>query len=106
MSQFVADFEAYIPAEFNGNSYGKAGVLATADKAGIDVCVLFMGGVPADPRGATRRSTGLVQSVDANGGRSRVLTARLAPRTGSTDTSASSGIVSEPCIAKPRSGRR
>lgn len=50
MSQFVADFEAYMPAEFNGNPYGKAGVLATADEAGIDVCVLFPGGVPQDPR--------------------------------------------------------
>jgi predicted TIM-barrel fold metal-dependent hydrolase len=52
MSQFVADFEAYMPAEFNGQPYGKAGVLATADEAGIDVCVLFPGGVPADPREA------------------------------------------------------
>ncbi len=50
MSQFVADFETYMPAEFNGKPYGKAGVLATADEAGIDVCVLFMGGVPPDPR--------------------------------------------------------
>lgn len=50
MAPFVADFEAYMPAEFNGGPYGKAGVLATADEAGIDVCVLFQGGVPADPR--------------------------------------------------------
>lgn len=50
MAPFVADFEAYMPAEFNGRPYGKAGVLATADEAGIDVCVLFQGGVPADPR--------------------------------------------------------
>lgn len=50
MSQFVADFEAYMPAEFNGKPYGKAGVLATLDEAGIDACVLFQGGVPADPR--------------------------------------------------------
>ena len=50
MPQFVADFETYMPAEFNGKPYGKAGVLATADEAGIDVCVLFMGGVPPDPR--------------------------------------------------------
>lgn len=50
MRQFVADFEAYMPAEFNGQPYGKAGVLATLDEAGIDVCVLFQGGVPADPR--------------------------------------------------------
>lgn len=52
MSQFVADFEAYMPAEFNGRPYGKAGVLVTADEAGIDVCVVFTGGVPADPREA------------------------------------------------------
>ena len=50
MSQFVADFEAYIPAEFNEETYGKAGVLATMDKAGIDTSVVFIGGVPADPR--------------------------------------------------------
>ncbi|MEZ4709313.1 MAG: amidohydrolase family protein [Caldilineaceae bacterium] len=47
---FVADFESYMPLEFNGQPYGKEGVLATADAAGIDVCVLFQGGVPADPR--------------------------------------------------------
>jgi len=47
---FVADFEAYMPTEFNGEPYGKAGVLATADAAGIDTCVVFCGGVPADPR--------------------------------------------------------
>lgn len=50
MSQFVADFESYMPLDYNGKSYGKAGVLATADEAGIDVCVLFCGGVPHDPR--------------------------------------------------------
>ena len=50
MSQFVADFEAYIPAEFNGEAYGKAGVLATMDEAGIDTSVVFMGGLPNDPR--------------------------------------------------------
>jgi hypothetical protein len=50
MNQFVADFEAYMPTEFNGEPYGKKGVLATADAAGIDVCVVFPGGVPADPR--------------------------------------------------------
>jgi predicted TIM-barrel fold metal-dependent hydrolase len=52
MSLFVADFEAYMPAEYNGKPYGKAGVLATADEAGIDLCVLFCGGVPHDPREA------------------------------------------------------
>ncbi len=52
MKFFVADFEAYMPAEFNGKPYGKAGVLATADEAGIDACVLFTGGVPHDPREA------------------------------------------------------
>ncbi|MEZ4673725.1 MAG: amidohydrolase family protein [Caldilineaceae bacterium] len=47
---FVADFEAYMPYTFNGQPYGKAGVLATLDEAGIDACVLFIGGVPDDPR--------------------------------------------------------
>ncbi len=47
---FVADFEAYMPFTFNDKSYGKAGVLATMDEAGIDRCVLFVGGVPHDPR--------------------------------------------------------
>jgi predicted TIM-barrel fold metal-dependent hydrolase len=46
---FVADFEAYMPDEFNGRPYGKAGVLATAEEAGIDVCVVFPGGLPVDP---------------------------------------------------------
>jgi len=50
MAGFIGDFEAYMPPEFNGKPYGKAGVLATADEAGIDVCVVFQGGVPADPR--------------------------------------------------------
>ena len=50
MPQFVADFEAYMPAEFNDEPYGKAGVLATLDEAGIDACVLFFAGVPDDPR--------------------------------------------------------
>ena len=47
---FVADFEAYMPDEFNGEPYGKAGLLATANEAGIDTCVVFPGGVPTDPR--------------------------------------------------------
>ena len=34
---FVADFETYMPDEFNDAPYGKAGVLATADAAGIDI---------------------------------------------------------------------
>jgi predicted TIM-barrel fold metal-dependent hydrolase len=50
MSSIVMDFEAYMPAEFNGEPYGVRGVLATAEKAGIDACVVFQGGVPADPR--------------------------------------------------------
>jgi uncharacterized protein len=50
MSSLVMDFEAYMPEEFNGAPYGVRGVLATADRAGIDVCVVFQGGVPADPR--------------------------------------------------------
>lgn len=52
MAQFVGDFEAYMPLEFNGNSYGKAGALALMDEAGIDVSVLFVGGVMPDPREA------------------------------------------------------
>ena len=48
-AQFVADFEAYMPAEFNDEPYGKAGLIAVADKAGIDVCVVFPGGLPPDP---------------------------------------------------------
>ncbi|HRW05836.1 MAG TPA: amidohydrolase family protein [Caldilineaceae bacterium] len=47
---FVGDFEAYMPHTFNEQPYGKAGVLATLDEAGIDACVLFVGGVPDDPR--------------------------------------------------------
>lgn len=47
---FVADFEAYMPAEYNDRPYGKAGLLANADAAGIDLLVVFPGGVPADPR--------------------------------------------------------
>jgi predicted TIM-barrel fold metal-dependent hydrolase len=50
MSSLVMDFEAYMPVEFNGAPYGVPGLLATADRAGIDVCVVFQGGVPADPR--------------------------------------------------------
>ena len=49
---FVADFETYMPDEFNDAPYGKAGVLATADAAGIDICVVFPGDVPPDPREA------------------------------------------------------
>ena len=47
---FVADFEAYMPAEYNGKPYGKSGLLANADAAGIDILVVFPGGVHADPR--------------------------------------------------------
>ena len=47
---FVADFEAYMPAEFNGAPYGKAGLLAVADQAGIHTCVVFPGELPPDPR--------------------------------------------------------
>ena len=54
MTDFVADFEAYMPAEFNGKPYGASGLLATADEAGIDVCVVFPGSVPPDPREANR----------------------------------------------------
>jgi predicted TIM-barrel fold metal-dependent hydrolase len=50
MNQFVADFESYMPAEYNGQPYSKAGLLANADEAGIEVSVVFPGGVPADPR--------------------------------------------------------
>ncbi|MBV7340013.1 amidohydrolase family protein [Chloroflexi bacterium TSY] len=61
MSHFVADFEAYMPAEFNGEEYGVKGVLKTADEAGIDVCVLFQGGVPADPRDGNAKLLAAVQ---------------------------------------------
>ena len=50
MNTFIADFEAYMPADFNGQAYGVSGVLATMDKAGIDASVVFQGGVPQDPR--------------------------------------------------------
>lgn len=49
-TQFVADFEAYMPAEFNDQSYGKSELLSLADEVGIDVCVVFPAGVPPDPR--------------------------------------------------------
>ena len=55
MSQFVADFESYMPDEFAGKPYGPAGLLANADDAGIDVSVVFQGGVPAIPAPATPR---------------------------------------------------
>jgi predicted TIM-barrel fold metal-dependent hydrolase len=67
MAQFVADFEAYMPAEFNGKPYGVDGVLATLDEAGIDVCVLFQGGVPADPR------PGNAHLLQATKGQARIL---------------------------------
>ena len=50
MRQFVADFESYMPDDFAGKPYGPAGLLTNADEAGIDVSVVFQGGVPADPR--------------------------------------------------------
>ena len=50
MSQFVADFESYMPDEFAGKPYGPAGLLANADDAGIDVSVVFQASLPADPR--------------------------------------------------------
>ena len=50
MSQFVADFESYMPDHFAGKPYGPTGLLANADAAGIDVSVVFQAGVPADPR--------------------------------------------------------
>ena len=49
-TQFVADFEAYMPAVFNDKPYGKPGLLSLADEAGIDCCVVFPAGVPPDPR--------------------------------------------------------
>lgn len=52
MAHIVGDFEAYMPLEFNGKPYGKAGALATMDAAGIDFSVLFVGGVMPDPREA------------------------------------------------------
>jgi predicted TIM-barrel fold metal-dependent hydrolase len=67
MTQFVADFEAYMPLDYNDKPYGVAGVLATLDEAGIDVCVLFQGGVPADPR------PGNAHLLEATKGQSRIL---------------------------------
>ena len=72
MTEFVADFEAYMPTEFNGQPYGVTGVLTTADEAGIDTCVVFPGGVPHDPReanapsltGQQRGSTDLARLFD------------------------------------------
>lgn len=52
MAHIVGDFEAYMPLEFNGKPYGKEGALATMDEAGIEVAVLFVGGVMPDPRAA------------------------------------------------------
>ena len=40
-SQFAADFEAYMPTEFNGEPYGKSGRLSLANEASINVCVVF-----------------------------------------------------------------
>ncbi len=54
MTDFVADFEAYMPDEFNGEPYGRAGLFATADGAGIDTCVVFPGILPPDPRSVNR----------------------------------------------------
>ena len=71
MSQFVADFEAYMPAEFNGQAYGIAGVLATMDEAGIDASVVFIGGLPSDPR---EENAGLLREVK---GESRILPGAL-----------------------------
>ena len=71
MSQFIADFEAYIPVEFNGEAYGKAGVLATMDEASIDASVVFIGGVPIDPREANAQVLREVQ------GESRILPGAL-----------------------------
>lgn len=49
-SQFAADFEAYMPTEFNGEPYGKSGRLSLANEASINVCVVFPAGVPPGPR--------------------------------------------------------
>jgi len=64
---FVADFEAYMPYEFNGKPYGKAGVLTTADEAGIDVCVVYPGTLPYRPAELNSRLLNEMQ------GESRVL---------------------------------
>ena len=52
MAHFVGDFESYMPLTFNDNPYGKDGALQMMDAAGIDVAVLFVGGVMPDPREA------------------------------------------------------
>lgn len=48
-ASFIADFEAYMPYAFNGKPYGKAGVMATADEAGINTLVVFPGTLPYEP---------------------------------------------------------
>ena len=46
----IGDFEAYMPQEFDGEPYGRDGILRTMDEAGIDFSVVFPGGLPPDPR--------------------------------------------------------
>ncbi len=67
MSQFVADFESYMPDTFADKPYGPSGLLANADAAGIDVSVVFKSGVPTDPR------PGNAALLDAVEGVSRIL---------------------------------
>ena len=52
-AQFVADFEAYMPAEFNDEPYGKTGLIAVADKAALMYVLYF----PADCHLIQQKST-------------------------------------------------
>ncbi len=66
-TEFIADFEVYMPAEFDGKPYGKAGLLGVADEAGIDTCVVFPGGLPPDPHKIN------MQVLNAAKGESRII---------------------------------
>lgn len=63
----IADFEAYMPDAFDGRPFGLAGLLATADAAGIGRMVVFPKGIPVDPRANN------AALFDATKGEARVL---------------------------------
>ena len=95
MSQFVADFESYMPDDFAGKPYGPTGLLANADAAGIDVSVVFQSGVPADPR------PGNAAVLDAVAGEPRILPGCLVNPTMGPDALADL----EQCVAARRAHR-
>lgn len=90
MSQFVADFESYLPDTHAGKAYGVPGLLANADNAGIDVSVVFQGGVPADPR------PGNAKLLDAVAGEARIVPGCLVNPTMGPDALADL----EKCVAR------